>query len=226
MKNTSIDPILLWMHIHRKSIAVTLILIMIASVALGVGLSHKNEVMQTAKAQMAYEEQKALLESEQAHAADIEAHLNTFLAAIDQEDYPAALNAIDYVIENDSPAPDYYLKRAGTYVLMENYDEAMNDFNESLHLNSDQPDVYALMGQIHMQQENYTEAVHFFGKSLELSDNQPEVYYNKAICHMLTAAYSDAAACMQKVIQSDCDDTLKADAQAALDSLVELGIAL
>ena len=105
MKNTSIDPILLWMHIHRKSIAVTLILIMIASVALGVGLSHKNEVMQTAKAQMAYEEQKALLESEQAHAADIEAHLNTFLAAIDQEDYPAALNAIDYVIENDSPAP-------------------------------------------------------------------------------------------------------------------------
>ena len=109
---------------------------------------------------------------------------------------------------------------------MENYDEAMNDFNESLHLNSDQPDVYALMGQIHMQQENYTEAVHFFGKSLELSDNQPEVYYNKAICHMLTAAYSDAAACMQKVIQSDCDDTLKADAQAALDSLVELGIAL
>lgn len=224
MKNTYVNSLLLWMYTRKKAIAIFLILIMILSVALGVGLSHQSEVMRTAKAQMAYESQMALLESEQARTEDIENHLNTFLSSIEQENYTAALEAINYVIEEDTSVSDYYLKHAGTYVLMENYDLAMKDFYQCLDMNPKQPDVYALIGQIYMEKEDYAKAIEAFGHAIDLSENQPEVYYNKAICHMLTGTYDEAAACLRKVIQSDCDDTLKADAQTALDTLINEGI--
>ncbi|MDD3222815.1 MAG: tetratricopeptide repeat protein, partial [Lachnospiraceae bacterium] len=77
---------------------------------------------------------------------------------------------------------------------------------------------------IYIQQEDYAKALDVFNRSLELSSEQPEVTFNKALCLLLTEDYTQAADCFQQVIDSDCDESLKTDAQTSLDSLREAGI--
>ncbi|NCC00618.1 MAG: tetratricopeptide repeat protein [Clostridia bacterium] len=222
--NPRVDNFFKWVYFHRKPVAVVFVAAMVFSIVLGVSLTNQNEPVQAANRQRAYEEQSELIESEQNHVNDINSHMTSFLSDVDNGNYTSALDNITYIIDNDVATADYYLKRAGTYVLLENYELAMKDFEESLVLNPSQPDILSLMGQIYIQQEDYAKALDVFNRSLELSSEQPEVTFNKALCLLLTEDYTQAADCFQQVIDSDCDESLKTDAQTSLDSLREAGI--
>lgn len=218
------DNFLNWIYIHRKPIAFTLVSIMFLTVLLDISIAQQNGVLHKAQNYQEYIEESEQLESIESHVNDINYHMDKFLAAISLEDYQEALEAITYVIENDtedeSTLADYYLKRGGTYVLMEKYDEALNDLNLSLQLNNEQKDIYTLKGQIYMLQENYIDALNSFEQATQLSENSPEVYYNMAVCYVMTNEYEKALEISEQLLQSDCDEALKNDCQLLIDAIL------
>lgn len=222
-KNSRIDNFLNWIYLRRKPVAVVLISAMLISIVLEISLPRQNSVLQTAMAHREYVEESEQAAEIEAHERDIATHMNTFLYAIEQTDYSSALEAINYIIENDTDndadTADYYLKRGGTYVLMEQYDQAMDDLNFSLQLNNNQSDIYTLKGQIYMLKENYSEALNEFEQAIQLSEQPPEVYYNKAVCLVMTEDYEQAIKDLEYVLQSDCEEDLKSDCQLLIDAI-------
>lgn len=222
-KSPYLDNLLNWIYLHRRPVAFTLTAIMVLSIILDVSILQRNGALQTAKAHQAFVEESEEIAEMEAHAADISAHMDVFANAIEQGDYSLALDAINYIIENDTEddtsTADYYLKRGGTYVLMEEYDKAMNDLDLSLRLNANQADIYTLKGQIYMLKENYEEALHSFELAILLSKQSPEVYYNKAVCHVMIGDYENAIPDLEYVLQSDCDEELKSDSQLLIDTI-------
>lgn len=223
-KKSHLDNFLNWIYIHRKPIAITLISVMILSIVLDVSLLRENGVLQRAKTQQAYVEESEKAAESEAHETDIAAHMNQFVYAIDEGDYTSALEAINYIIEHDtgddSATADYYLKRGGTYVLMEEYDAAMKDLDVSLQFNSNQSDIYTLKAQIYMLKENYEEALNAFDQAIGLSEQSPEVYYNRAVCLVMTEKYDQALKDLEYVLQSDCEEEIKSDCQLLIDAIL------
>ena len=67
------------------------------------------------------------------------AALDHFSELVTQSNYDEALDEINHLLALDSANPQYYLKRAGLYVLLNRSDEAMADLETTIRL---APDLY------------------------------------------------------------------------------------
>lgn len=222
-KKSRIDNFFNRIYIHRKPVAIVLISAMLISIVLDISFLRQNGVLQKAAAHLEYIKESEKAAESEAHETDIAVHMNQFVYAIDEGDYTSALEYINYIIEHDTgddaATADYYLKRGGTYVLMEEYDAAMKDLDFSLQLNSSQADIYTLKAQIFMLRENYEEALNAFDQAILLSEQSPEVYYNRAVCLVMTGSYEQASKDLEYVLQSDCEEELKSDCQMLRDAI-------
>jgi len=221
-KNWQTNRLLSWAYFKRKPIAIAIILTLVAGLVANMYANFKAEPSNVVQQLRDAKEQEAKLIAEQQHIQDINTHLNAFLTAVNTADYHVALDSITYVIENDTPHADYYLKRGGTYILTQNYDAAMSDLTKSLELNAEQADVYSLIGQIYLLEEKYKDAIISLQQSLELGAASAEVYYNLAICYVSLEDYIEAKRYLELVLKSNPDDVLEPEAQSLLDSINEL----
>ena len=86
------------------------------------------------------------------------AALDHFSELVTQSNYDEALDEINHLLALDSANPQYYLKRAGLYVLLNQSDEAMADLETTIRLAPDLYDARQLRAQLLEENGKYAEA--------------------------------------------------------------------
>lgn len=109
---------------------------------------------------MKWQERKEFLKQQEASqqeaaARNEDAAMARFSQYVDQSDYENALGEIDLLISVDQSNPQYYLKRAGLYVLLDRSNDALLDLDTALVLSPDLYDALQLRAQIYGENARY-----------------------------------------------------------------------
>ena len=129
---------------------------------------------------------------------------------MDQEDYENALEEINLLLSIDQSNPQYYLKRAGLYVLLDRSGDALLDLDTTLILSPDLYDALQLRSQIYSENAQYKEAATDYERMYQQMGD-----YEKAISAYDTAQealpeYADAIAYARGVCHYSVEDYEKA----------------
>lgn len=146
---------------------------------------------------MKWQERKAYLDQQETAqeaetAADQTAIMTRFSDYVDQEDYENALEEINLLLSIDQSNPQYYLKRAGLYVLLDRSGDALLDLDTTLILSPDLYDALQLRSQIYSENARYKEAATDYERMYELDPEQKDVLMYSADCYQQMGDYEKA----------------------------------
>ena len=145
---------------HKKKIAVLLIAVMVLPYLTQTFLEHQEQKR----------EEKAVEEAAQ-KVVDLQNEaLDRFSDYVTQSDYDNGLKEINGLIQMDGSNPQYFLKRAGLYVLLDQRDLALDDLNTTLALSPDLYDALQLRSQIYDEKGEYESAIADYQKMYELEE--------------------------------------------------------
>ena len=126
---------------------------------------------------MKWQERKEFLKQQEASqqedaTRDEDAAMARFSQYVDQSDYENALGEIDLLLSVDQSNPQYYLKRAGLYVLLDRSNDALLDLDTALVLSPDLYDALQLRAQIYGENARYKEAAADYERMYKLDPEQ------------------------------------------------------
>lgn len=167
---------------HKKKIAVLLIAVMILPYLTQTFLERQEQKR----------EEKAVEEAAQ-KVVDLQNEaLDRFSDYVTQSDYDNGLKEINGLIQMDGSNPQYFLKRAGLYVLLDQRDLALDDLNTTLALSPDLYDALQLRSQIYDEKWEYESAIADYQKMYELDSTQKDVLMYIADCYQQLPDYEKA----------------------------------
>lgn len=148
---------------------------------------------------MKWQERKEFLKQQEAAqeteaATDQDAVMARFSDYVDQSDYENALGEINLLLSIDQSNPQYYLKRAGLYVLLDRSNDALLDLDNALVLSPDLYDALQLRSQIYGESARYKEAAADYERMYELDPEQKDVLMYSADCYQQMGDYEKAIA--------------------------------
>ena len=168
---------------HKRKIAFLL--------AIAIIIPHFSQIF------MKWQERKEFLKQQEASqqeaaARDEDAAMARFSQYVDQSDYENALGEIDLLISVDQSNPQYYLKRAGLYVLLDRSNDALLDLDTALVLSPDLYDALQLRAQIYGENARYKEAAADYERMYKLDPEQKDVLMYSADCYQQMGDYEKA----------------------------------
>lgn len=120
------------------------------------------------------------------------AALDHFSELVTQSNYDEALDEINHLLALDSANPQYYLKRAGLYVLLNQSDEAMADLETTIRLAPDLYDARQLRAQLLEENGKYAEARTDYETMYQIDPSQTDVLMYIADCYQQQMDYENA----------------------------------
>ena len=120
------------------------------------------------------------------------AALDHFSELVTQSNYDEALDEINHLLALDSANPQYYLKRAGLYVLLNRSDEAMADLETTIRLAPNLYDARQLRAQLLEENGKYAEARTDYETMYQIDPSQTDVLMYIADCYQQQMDYENA----------------------------------
>lgn len=129
---------------------------------------------------------------EAASAEDENSAADRFSEFVNQGDYESALGEVELLLSLNPSNPEYYLKRAGLYVLLERSGEALVDLDTALTMMPDLYDALQLRSQIYEESCRYAEAAADYKRMYELNPEEKDVLMYEADCYQQMGDYKAA----------------------------------
>ena len=173
-----------FLEIHRGCIVATRA---IHSITDKVYLSNGEALIYTLRKKKQIVEQ--LQEKQQLSLDEQNTALDHFSELVTQSNYDEALDEINHLLALDSANPQYYLKRAGLYVLLNRSDEAMADLETTIRLAPNLYDARQLRAQLLEENGKYAEARTDYETMYQIDPSQTDVLMYIADCYQQQMDY-------------------------------------
>lgn len=139
-------------------------------------------------------------EAEQLSQA-IKEHLEQGIAAVDQENYPAALQAFQKAAEVVPESPEVQYNIGYVYRKMNETDKALASYEKAAELRPDYYDAWVAIGNIHNQNHDFDKALVAFEKAIALDATDTSTLYNYGVVALNGGAIPKAQEAFKKLLE-------------------------
>lgn len=126
-----------------------------------------------------------------------------YCLAIEQEDYPAAIEALDSLIELDPSSASTFRDRGDAYVKLGNDVRALENYNKAVELDGKEEGVYRKRGSTYFNMDMLDAALADFNQAIALEDDDSAAYYNRGCLYLQLEEYVAAIDDFTKSIEVD-----------------------
>ena len=132
-----------------------------------------------------------------------QAHFNTAMDAVRAEDYQAALNGLEKVVEQAPGFPEVHYNLGFVNEKLGNTDKAREHFQAALELRPEYFEANQAMGDYYVRQQDWSQAAAYLKKATEGRPDAVPAQYNYGAVTMNMGDMTSARAAFEKVLELD-----------------------
>ncbi len=132
-------------------------------------------------------------------------YFNEGVAAVDKQDYAAALISFQKALEVSPDFPQAHFNKGYVYEKMNEPEKAIPCYQKAGELKPDYYDAWVELGNIYSKQGDHTEATTALGKAVQINDTEISVLYNYGAAAMNAGDIPKAQEAFGKVLGIDPD---------------------